>query len=784
MMKTHIPDKIIFNRKADHMRFLRSIMIIVFCYIPYTASQGQVDFVQPAQGGKTFGVAGLTHDFTVRDWANYHNSQCFSTDGRYIVYTRYASDGRRFGNPEAMEIHLFDLYTAKDKLIDKGSSPRWANWHNWLFYVRRTRSAESEIWRYDPERNKKELVGTGMNSPGGVSYNDEYLMGGIRNSESTGPRSRSARMRIGKNSVAEYLPGLDTGSQWITNPRHDAVFARVINRDDQPFVATRYWYDINGDNIRIGSISLTRCHQAWSGDGSFFMLGNTQMRGRKWDEPFPSSLHFLAAIGTGDVSPCGHSGRFIVGDKPLTFADLRSGDGWHFLHDLSIIAYPDNISDASGPYDADMKGSPDGTKVAFVSNYDLINGPVTFITEDGGLDGTTLKVESTDMFPGSGQIVVRREVIGYSSKTANSFDGLTRRLYHTLGSSLQQGHPVTSFEARTFSDKEWKNLPEPAEFIQSTIGDRDSPLMRQNSTNLWAAIVRLPDRPWLRRRDNVLELVPGENHWETYGYYIYLNGKRITDKPVRPGKRLILKTPGVYSAEAVEWSWISSPKSNEINIDGKMALNLLHAQPAGFSWTKDVWLAGGEEIPADEAPATSNAVKQIVHRYDGVIAEEWYNWGEIKKRHDLNSDGKAIRRLVYHGHLCRREYHNSKGQHLSTEFLDEKGYVTEMIRYRNVNSKDGKSEATTPKFPGEAEGNKVEFDHWWYEDGFPVRRIGRQPARRINSSTPVMYVRAGDQWVKMDNVGKKPIQNENVSRGFSIDQQRALEFQKRSQQNR
>jgi hypothetical protein len=48
-------------------------------------------------------------------------------------------------------------------------------------------------------------------------------------------------------------------------------------------------------------------------------------------------------------------------------ADLRSGDGWFFIDPLSIICFPKSIGDNSGIYDADPKGSPDGTKVCFVS---------------------------------------------------------------------------------------------------------------------------------------------------------------------------------------------------------------------------------------------------------------------------------------------------------------------------------------------------------------------------------------------------------------------------------
>ncbi|MBG85859.1 MAG: hypothetical protein CMO80_03035 [Verrucomicrobiales bacterium] len=42
--------------------------------------------------GRNFGVGQLTHDPTVRHWANYHNVESFSPDGRYICYATYATD--------------------------------------------------------------------------------------------------------------------------------------------------------------------------------------------------------------------------------------------------------------------------------------------------------------------------------------------------------------------------------------------------------------------------------------------------------------------------------------------------------------------------------------------------------------------------------------------------------------------------------------------------------------------------------------------------------------------
>ena len=47
---------------------------------------------------------------------------------------------------------------------------------------------------------------------------------------------------------------------------------------------------------------------------------------------------------------------------------------------------PETVADNSGIYDADPKGSPDGTKICFVSNYDLEDAPVTRITADAGRD--------------------------------------------------------------------------------------------------------------------------------------------------------------------------------------------------------------------------------------------------------------------------------------------------------------------------------------------------------------------------------------------------------------
>ncbi len=117
-------------------------------------------------------------------------------------------------------------------------------------------------------------------------------------------------------------------------------------------------------------------HFSWSGDGSYLLCGNGLIRGIRWDEFLPGNIHFLAPIRCGDVCKCGRSGRWVCGSTesgrgPLALADLRSGDAWIVMKTHSVICYPGS-EDNSGPYDIDAEGSPDGTKIAFISNYNLI----------------------------------------------------------------------------------------------------------------------------------------------------------------------------------------------------------------------------------------------------------------------------------------------------------------------------------------------------------------------------------------------------------------------------
>ena len=295
------------------------------------------------------------------------------------------------------------------------------------------------------------------------------------------------------------------------------------------------------------------------------IMGNGLVRGRRWNEPFPSDWHILAAVTVGDVSPCGDSGRYATGDHNI--ADLRSGDGWTFIHPLSQICFPAAAGDASTIYDADPKGSPDGTKVAFVTNYDLKDGPLTLVAQDLADGADELRVESTACFPDSGELVIRGEIIAYQHKTAQSFIGLDRKQHGTSQSPVRSGADVTPFAARLLTDEQWQRLGGKAsDAMRTGVGNADSILLRQRQTQVHVAIVRLPDAPHLRLMKDKIELIPAEEHRETFGYHLLRDGKRSTTEPLRPGARLETDKPGDYQAVAVDWSGLESKPSPVLKI--------------------------------------------------------------------------------------------------------------------------------------------------------------------------------------------------------------------------
>ena len=449
-------------------------------------------------------------------------------------------------------------------------------------------------------------------------------------------RTKPVRIPIQADSAVQTLPGdWQVGyNSLMVNPVHPMIVSRDHNyRDyyfaaegtrDIPFVARHFFdHDLDGENRTTPFPVMEGSHFSWSGDGSYFLLGNGQMRGRKWDEPLPCNIHFLAAISSGDVSPCGRSGRWICGDSgvaEIRVADLRSGDGWPVLETNSFLCFPSE-QDFSGPYDIDLKGSPDGTKIAFVCTYDLKDGPVARIRE---VTRDAIRVDSTAGFPETGGLINASgfggEVLGYQRKTDTTFEGLTRGLYGTSpNTSLRPGRPLTSFEAMLIPEHLREGLPLPPREIRNVVKDMNSPLMWQRSSDLYVVVIRHPDRPHLRRSAEEVHLIPGENHWETCGYHIFRDGKKITDNAIRPGDSLSLPARGTYTAVAVEWSGLESKPSLPLQITDDATLTILSEQPAGFSWTRDRYLVQGKEVSEQEAKRSKQSVLETVHLHDGVV---------------------------------------------------------------------------------------------------------------------------------------------------------------------
>jgi len=658
---------------------------------------------QTPDNGPNLGVWRITNDPTVRDWANYHNTQCWSPDGRYLCYTRYGQQEVRGRVWEHTTVHVYDLLRDEDRLIDAGHSPRWANGHNWLLYVHEDPTAGpsyaegAEVRWLDLDTGKRARACLGIERLGETDFQDRWIYG-VRRRRGQEPEIQIYRIPIDEDCEPELLPKV-IGAQLLPSPGHPVFFTRR-DHNDNPFDATRYWFDLEGKHRNIFAPTIQKCHMGWLGNGEYLLLGNGLIRGRRWNEPFPSNLHILASVGVGDVSPCGRSGRYVCGDSMV--ADLRSGDGWFFIHPLSIICYPRTVKDNSGIYDADPKGSPDGTKVCFVSNCDLKDSPVTHISQDTSRKATALAVASTSGFPDSGSIVVQREIIGYGRKTPSSFEGLTRGLHDTLTINLRAGRAVTSFDARCLTDPQWNAMPGPSYPMQKSIQDLDSPLMRQRQTDVYVVVVRRPDRPWLRMHDESLELIPGEEHFETYGYHVLCGDQRITADPLRAGDQLAL-TPGKYRAVAVEQSGLESDPSQPAEVTGSTTLHVLAEPPSDFSWTSDRWLIQWQKAPAETAKRAPEAVRQIVHLYDGGVHEEWYENGVLAQRRDIGLVGDAIRRTSYRdGKLATRDYYNREDVLLSRELFDADGFITDWVRFQPDGSEQG---------------------HWGYDRGMPVREV-------------------------------------------------------------
>lgn len=702
------------NRPAKRRISLRICFVVnSFCLIffslalPLHLHAQKVVFSAP---GNNFGVWRLTHEPQIRTWANRYNTQCFSPDGRFVCYTHFPT-----GNNETASVRIFDLHEDEERVVGPGFNARWARQNNWLIYsVNNPAKAKgkdpgTENMFYDADTSKTKVL---VPYPGAVvlgetDTNDQWIYGSVRERGAT-PGFRTVRISLPEGDT-EFLPQV-TGIHLLPNPRHPLFFTREESNTD-PFAATRAFFDLDGGNRRIGVPTLQKCHMSWLGNGEYFMLGDGLFRGRKWNEPFPSNVHILAWPRMGDVSSCGTNGRWACGDSVL--ADLRSGDGWETVHPLSQLCFPANVADNSEIYDADPKGSPDGTKIGFVTNYPLDTGPVTRITK---VHDDRLDVVSTEGFPDNGEIVVKREIITYRRKTPTSFHGLIREVHNTEAANLGQNKVVTSFQARCLTDQQFRSLEKPSTSLAKAVNDMASPLMRQRMTDMHLVVVRRPDRPHLRLSGDFIELIPGENHREIIGYHLVLGDERFTKKPLALGALFTLAKSGDWRAIAVEHSGLESEPSLPVDLPAG-ELSILSSTPADFSWTRT---------------QEKDGVVETVHLHDGVIRRDWLQGDTLVKRHDLNATGQATRRITFKsGRIDTREYYNHDDLLVSRETFDASGFIIEQARFL-PDPKDG--------------SHVIPRENWHYERGMPILHIWHETGRE--------YFKKENRWGYLNSTGE------------------------------
>ena len=221
-------------------------------------------------------------------------------------------------------------------------------------------------------------------------------------------------------------------------------------------------------------------------------------------------------------------------------------------------------------------------------------------------------------------------------------------------------------------------------------------------------VVRQPDSPHLRFGGSGVELIPGERHAEIKHYQLLRNGAPYPDGVTfyEPGDTFNLASAGTYTAVAIEWSSLQSPPSNELVIAAVYAGDVLTDIPGDFSWTYEQ-VAG---------PVTYTKHRHDEGVFDRTIAQAFEDSG-LWIDEDLNHAGQVIRREEYNadpdlgGDLLERiyyKYNGPPGQEIwvvSEEFYDPTdGFKTEYVRYY-----------------GPDRGH-TEYDHWWYDDGRPVKR--------------------------------------------------------------
>ena len=99
-------------------RWLTRVTLLLFSPLLFAAVPEPREEFQAPGNGENFGVWRITHDPTARHWANYHNTRCWSPDGRYLCYTKYA-EGKT-----ADEVFVYDAQSDSTRNLGHGLHPR------------------------------------------------------------------------------------------------------------------------------------------------------------------------------------------------------------------------------------------------------------------------------------------------------------------------------------------------------------------------------------------------------------------------------------------------------------------------------------------------------------------------------------------------------------------------------------------------------------------------------------------------------------------------------------
>ncbi|MCB0190849.1 MAG: hypothetical protein KDJ65_02795 [Anaerolineae bacterium] len=497
------------------------------------------------------------------------NNWATTTELAYHFQDPFSFDGRYIASRDDDTLRIFDLATNQTvKLIAGAEKPTWARTSLHLFYYK-----NRTIYRLNLDSGRTDLIAQGdtIGYPRTISHDDDYLLatgGGY-------PGSGNDRPNTGELYRIENKPNgqvVQLTDDWLyaSEPRASSKYDVVVFKLRQSSGSrSKGWWAMpfdgtptqNRTQAKLLDANFSRgAHAAWLGDGEHFVMGNASP---------PKQIRYLGqgrwgswqsvnapAVPGGDVAPLGYSGRWLLADAGnegyLNLLDLQKGTATLLTHNVSEII--DSEPGDGNQGDPNAHGSPDGTKVAFVSNYDFAQCSSTQLT---GKIGSRVPVISTAGFPEQGILAVRHHLVSYQSKTATSFEGIQEGVLGTEAAieDTWSGVVVTNFACRSYSLNQ---------------------LSQQYGQSLYVAVSRLPDTPRLELvDDNRLVISPGLNHREIKGYLVEgaNTSKLYTEFPAQ-----VQLSAGNYKVTAVEWSGLSSQPSTNVTADAQITELLLLSQ--------------------------------------------------------------------------------------------------------------------------------------------------------------------------------------------------------------